>query len=69
VRPGENVLEIAVTNLWNNRLVGDQRDDSGPPVTRTNLKSKFTANSPLLASGLLGPVKLRTHILATAPLE
>jgi hypothetical protein len=56
---GENQLEISVTNTWNNRLVGDRSPDSGERVTRTNLSGKFSASSPLLPSGLIGPVMLR----------
>jgi hypothetical protein len=69
VQPGENQLEIAVTNVWNNRIVGDLRDPSQPAIARTNLKSKFNPASPLLPSGLLGPVTLRSRILASVPLE
>jgi len=50
-----NVLEVKVTNLWPNRLIGDQLLPEGQRFTRTNIK-KFTKDSPLLPSGLLGPV-------------
>jgi hypothetical protein len=69
VRPGENQLEIAVTNVWNNRLVGDQQPGAGPAITRTNLKGKFKADSPLLPSGLLGPVTLRFPVAVAIPLR
>ncbi len=59
LKPGSNRLEIAVTNLWNNRIVGDVQRDDDQDITRTNLKFKFKKNSPLLPSGLLGPVSLR----------
>jgi hypothetical protein len=59
VRPGTNQLEIAVTNLWNNRIVGDLKRPDQAPIARTNLTRKFKPNSPLLPSGLLGPVTLR----------
>jgi hypothetical protein len=68
VQAGENQLEISVTNLWNNRLVGDLQDPSQAAITRTNLKDRFTAASPLLPSGLLGPVTLRFPVAATIPL-
>jgi hypothetical protein len=69
VRPGGNRLEIAVTNLWNNRIVGDLKTPDQAPVSRTNLKGKFNANSPLLPSGLLGPVSLRFPVTATANIQ
>jgi hypothetical protein len=55
VRPGANDLEIEVANLWSNRLTGDARS-RGKRFTNTNLPWK--ADTPLLASGLLGPVFL-----------
>ena len=62
---GENDLEIVVTNLWNNRIVGDLQPDSKQAFTRTNIKSKFSAKSPLLPSGLIGPVKLAFPVSVT----
>ncbi len=67
LKPGENQLEISVTNLWNNRIVGDQR--MGTEFTRTNLKNKFTAKSPLLPSGLIGPVKLLFPVTASIKID
>jgi hypothetical protein len=58
VRPGANRLEIEVVNLWPNRLIGDQNLPSEQRFTTTNI-TKFTATSPLMPSGLLGPVVLR----------
>ena len=69
VQPGENRLEIAVTNLWNNRIVGDLNNPAQAPVSRTNIKNKFKANSPLLPSGLLGPVSLRFPVTATTRIQ
>lgn len=95
LKPGRNLVEIEVTNLWPNRMIGDElvEDDiprgapdhysyaPGNPVagkemsavpdwlrynqprpskdryTVTNYKF-FTAQSPLLESGLLGPVRI-----------
>lgn len=57
VKSGANQLEVSVTNLWNNRIVGDFQQ--GEKYTRTNMKNKFSAESPLLTSGLLGPVIVR----------
>jgi hypothetical protein len=58
-RPGANHLAIKVTNLWPNRMIGDL---SAPPEERVTWASvaPFTATSPLLPSGLLGPVLIRT---------
>jgi hypothetical protein len=59
LRPGDNVLEVDVTNLWPNRLIGDAQPGITHRFTWTNIKA-FTALSPLLPSGLLGPVTLNT---------
>jgi hypothetical protein len=97
LRPGNNVLEIKVTNPWENRLIGDEQepedcqwgkvetcDYDKKPVRAGRKLSQvpqwlldgtprpskgrhafttydfFTRDSPLLESGLLGPVKLET---------
>ncbi|HEU4903962.1 MAG TPA: glycosyl hydrolase, partial [Flavisolibacter sp.] len=57
LKTGENKLEIRVTNLWVNRLIGDQQPDVKQKITSTTMPF-FQANSALLPSGLLGPVKL-----------
>jgi len=57
VRPTDNQLEIKVVNLWPNRLIGDQHLPPDQQRTSTNI-TKFTKDSPLLPSGLLGPVTL-----------
>lgn len=86
LKPGRNQLRVRVTNLWTNRLIGDERypDDctadaswkvgaipawpdwflAGRPrpeprrITFSTWKYD-TADTPLLPSGLLGPVVLR----------
>ena len=102
VHPGVNDLAVEVTNLWPNRLIGDEHepDDAtwGEPDVFKALKPArtigqrlievphwvkthqlrpaagrvafttykfFTADSPLLPSGLLGPVRLES----LAPME
>jgi hypothetical protein len=83
-KPGANHLTLQVTNLWPNRIIGDERlptdvDRSGDkhrltewpdwllkgepsPTGRVTFETwrQYNANSPLLPSGLLGPVTLRT---------
>ena len=54
---GTHNLEVKVTNVWNNRLVGDQFLPEKDRITRTNVKVT-NKNSPLVPSGLLGPVVL-----------
>ena len=55
---GFNRLSIKVVNGWPNRLIGDQLLPENQRLTRTNI-TKFTRDSPLIPSGLLGPVELR----------
>jgi hypothetical protein len=88
VHPGVNDLEVRVTNLWPNRLIGDEhlppeytydvaafgaiggiaalpawyrQGRPKPPSGRVAFTTwkHYDATSPLLASGLLGPVRLR----------
>ncbi len=61
LKPGANLLEISVTNLWPNRLIGDQRLPPEQRRTHTNI-TKFHADSPLMPSGLVGPVTLRWSV-------
>jgi hypothetical protein len=99
VRPGDNELEIRVTSLWPNRLIGDEllppENEYGsvsgnavvsgtgtsnlairrlpdwymqgkpkPPGGRVTFATwkHYTQDDPLLESGLLGPVQLRTAV-------
>ncbi len=57
LRPGENQLEVEVVNFWCNRIIGDQFLPPEQRFTRTNIR-KLTRLSPLMDSGLLGPVHL-----------
>lgn len=62
VRPGTNELFVKVANTWSNRLVGDARSE-GRDYCRTNIAKSLTwqapwKDTPLLESGLLGPVTL-----------
>ena len=66
LHPGENILEIDVTNLWPNRLIGDAQDPAAKHFTWTNI-TYYKKDSALLPSGMLGPVTLQP--LYTAPLK
>ena len=83
VKPGRNALVIRVTNLWPNRLIGDEQRvadvawngatirewpewlTKGQPRPETG-RVAFTTwrfydkDSPLLESGLIGPVTVRS---------
>lgn len=54
-RAGANQLEVEVANTWSNRITGDL-NTTGKKYTNTNLPWK--KDTPLLASGLLGPVRV-----------
>jgi hypothetical protein len=67
ILPGTNTLSVQVTNLWPNRLIGDQSLPENKRFTHTNI-TKFTSASTLLPSGLLGPVRLTiTGAVAMVP--
>lgn len=52
-----NELEIEVVNFWPNRIIGDAALPEEKRLTRTNVR-KLTADTPLMESGLLGPVQI-----------
>jgi hypothetical protein len=61
LKPGTNHLEIRVTNLWTNRVIGDHQASATKRYTFTDFKPmNLTKDSELLESGLLGPVRLLT---------
>ena len=61
--PGSNQLVIQVTNLWVNRMIGDQQPWALKKYAFTDFMP-YKADSPLLPSGFLGPVRL---IFVAAP--
>lgn len=56
VKAGSNRLEVKVANLWPNRMIGDKQPGAQQIAYATF--DPFKADSPLLPSGLLGPVVL-----------
>lgn len=53
-RPGPyGVIDHARTYI-----VGDLQPGNGTAYARTNMKKRFSAQTPLISSGLLGPVKI-----------
>ncbi|MDP4291305.1 MAG: glycosyl hydrolase [Bacteroidota bacterium] len=57
LKPGENNLTVNVTDLWVNRLIGDMQPGIDKKYTYTTMEF-YQANSPLLPSGLIGPVNI-----------
>jgi hypothetical protein len=69
---GRNSVDLDVTNLWPNRIIGDAQPSATRTYTKTNIR-KYNADSPLLPSGLIGPVAIETiretrlHVSAGKP--
>jgi hypothetical protein len=62
VRPANNDLEIDVVNLWVNRVVGDLNLPKEKRISETHNVFRFgmvRPTTPLLDSGLFGPVTLQ----------
>jgi len=58
LKEGTNSISVQVINNWNNRIVGDLRNPGEKEYARTNAKKKFTKESPLLESGLIGKAEI-----------
>jgi hypothetical protein len=56
LKGGAHGLEIRVDNLWVNRLIGDKQP--GATAVAFAPQSPYSANSPLMPSGLIGPVRI-----------
>jgi hypothetical protein len=54
LKPGANEISVKVVNAWVNRLIGDEQPGA-TKYTFADVKP-YKANSPLLPSGMLGPV-------------
>ena len=57
LKPGVNTVEIRVTNPWVNRIIGDRQPNATKTYAFTSPKF-YKADSKLVPSGLLGPVKI-----------
>lgn len=61
IRNGENTLKIEVVNTWSNRIIGDLHSEKKYTYTNLNVRGSrelLWTETPLLESGLLGPVWL-----------
>jgi hypothetical protein len=59
LKPGANEVTIKVTNAWVNRLIGDLQPDAKQKYTFIVIHP-YTAESPRLPSGLIGPVTIQS---------
>jgi hypothetical protein len=66
LKPGANTLEIKVTDLWVNRMIGDRQPNAAKQYTFTS-PVFYKADSPLLPSGLLGPVQIIESVRSDSP--
>jgi hypothetical protein len=57
-KEGQNTIEIAVTNTWHNRLIGDNLLPTEKRITWTTAPFRL-ANKPLFPAGLPGNIKLQ----------
>jgi hypothetical protein len=57
LRAGANEVTVKVTNLWPNRMIGDLQPGVTKTYTWADVKP-YRADSPLLPSGLMGPVTI-----------
>jgi hypothetical protein len=57
LKPGANEVSVKVINAWVNRLIGDKQPDVTTKYTFSTWNT-YKPDSPLQASGLLGPVSI-----------
>ncbi|MFC5283548.1 glycosyl hydrolase [Pedobacter alpinus] len=60
-KKGKNLIEIALTNTWHNRLMGDHALPQDKRITQTTAPYRLEGN-PLLPAGLIGPVTIEKEI-------
>ncbi|HLG89578.1 MAG TPA: glycosyl hydrolase [Alphaproteobacteria bacterium] len=58
LRPGDNALSVQVTDLWVNRLIGDQQPAPKEKCAYADPQFAYRADSPLVPAGLLGLVRI-----------
>jgi len=63
VTAGSNKVEIKSVNTWVNRLIGDAQPGVIEKVTLTT-SNFYRADSPMVPSGLIGPVRIISHATA-----
>ena len=61
LRPGANEVSVKVINAWVNRLIGDLQPDATTKYTFSAWKA-YKPDSPLVPSGLLGPVRVESIV-------
>ena len=70
LRAGDNLLEIAVTNLWVNRMIGELNFPDGFPgqtdpkafFPKNSIKSRRLETRKIKPSGLAGPVRIEIQV-------
>jgi hypothetical protein len=73
LRPGENEIEIIVTNVWHNRLVGDRALPKSErvawvyPPLRGGKEWLPAANATLIPAGLTGAVRILSEAIVPLP--
>ena len=60
-KSGVNHLEVKITNLWPNRIIGDEQPNAKKRYAWLDYRP-FKANAPLLESGMLGPVEVLSEL-------
>jgi hypothetical protein len=68
LKPGVNQISIKVINAWVNRIIGDLQPGVTTKYTFTAWNS-YKADSPLLPSGLIGPVAIVREAVMREPKE
>lgn len=63
---GDNTIDVQVSNLWPNRIIGDLQPSAIVHYTQTNIRA-YTKDSPLLPSGLLAPVRVESSTVHDLP--
>ncbi len=66
LKPGKNVLEISVADLWPNRMIADAALPVEKRLTWSSFEP-FKPDSPLMKSGLIGPVRLEPAVRVPIP--